>query len=43
VLNVNGANIVHTRDLDHATRTQSPVWRISVSRNGQQMSVVFGG
>ena len=43
VLNVNGNNIVRTSDLERATKTQSPLWRISVSRNGQQMSVVFGG
>jgi S1-C subfamily serine protease len=43
VLNVNGNNIMHTSDLERATKTQSPVWRIGVSRNGQQMSVVFGG
>jgi S1-C subfamily serine protease len=43
VLNVNGNNIMHTSDLDRATKTPSPMWRISVSRNGQQMSVVFGG
>jgi Do/DeqQ family serine protease len=43
VLNVNGTNILHTSDLERATKTQSPLWRISVSRNGQEMSVVFGG
>jgi Do/DeqQ family serine protease len=43
VLVVNNNTISHTRDLDRATREQSRLWRISVSRNGQQMSVVFGG
>ena len=43
VLSVNNTAIAHTRDLDRATRDQSRLWRISVSRNGQQMSVVFGG
>jgi Do/DeqQ family serine protease len=43
VLVVNNNTIAHTRDLDRATREQSRLWRISVSRNGQQMSVVFGG
>ena len=43
VLSVNNTTIAHTRDLDRATRDQSRLWRISVSRNGQQMSVVFGG
>jgi Do/DeqQ family serine protease len=43
VLVVNSTTIAHTRDLDRATREQNRLWRISVSRNGQQMSVVFGG
>jgi Do/DeqQ family serine protease len=43
VLLVNSMTIAHTRDLDRATREQNRLWRISVSRNGQQMSVVFGG
>ena len=43
VLSVNNTAIAHTRDLDRATRDQSRLWRVSVSRNGQQMSVVFGG
>src|SRR5262245_30309125 len=43
VLVVNNYTIAHTRDLDRATREQNRLWRISVSRNGHQMSVVFGG
>jgi Do/DeqQ family serine protease len=43
VLVVNNTTIAHTRDLDRVTREQSRVWRVSVSRNGQQMSVQFGG
>ncbi len=43
VLVVNDTTIARTRDLDRATREQNRLWRISVSRNGQQMSVVFGG
>jgi S1-C subfamily serine protease len=43
VLTVNNTAIAHTRDLDRATKEQSRLWRISVSRNGQRMSVVFGG
>ncbi len=43
VLAVNNTTIARTRDLDRATREQNRLWRISVSRNGQQMSVVFGG
>jgi len=43
VLAVNNTTITRTRDLDRATREQNRLWRISVSRNGQQMSVVFGG
>ena len=42
VLAVNGTKIVHTHDLDRVTRAHSPLWRISVSRDGQQMSVLFG-
>lgn len=43
VLAVNNTRITHTRDLDRATREQNRLWRVSVSRNGQQLSMVVGG
>jgi S1-C subfamily serine protease len=43
VLSVNDAKIEQTRDLDRATKEQSRVWRVTIQRNGQRMSVVFGG
>ena len=43
VLMVNNTKIEQTRDLDQATREQSRAWRVTIQRNGQQMSVVFGG
>ena len=43
VLSVNEAKIEQTRDLDRVTREQSRVWRVTIQRNGQRMSVVFGG
>jgi len=43
VLQVNNAKIERTPDLDRATRERSRVWRVTILRNGQQMSVVFGG
>ncbi|MGZ5835606.1 MAG: DegQ family serine endoprotease [Xanthobacteraceae bacterium] len=43
VLAVNNAKIEQTRDLERATREQSHAWRVTIQRNGQQMSVVFNG
>jgi Do/DeqQ family serine protease len=43
VLSVNSQKIVQTRDLEKATSQQSRVWRITIKRGGQQMSVVLGG
>jgi S1-C subfamily serine protease len=43
VLSVNNEKIVRTADLDRVTRTPSRVWRITLVRGGQQISVVFGG
>ena len=40
---VNGADIRKTNDLKRAAETQSRVWRITILRGGQQVSVVFGG
>ena len=43
ILEVNGAHIGKTRDLDTASKTQSASWRIVLSRRGQKISAVFGG
>jgi S1-C subfamily serine protease len=43
VASVNGQNIAKTRDLDRIAGQQSRVWRITIQRGGQQMSVVLGG
>jgi Do/DeqQ family serine protease len=43
VLMVNDAKIEQTSDLDRATREQARAWRVTIQRNGQQKSVVFGG
>jgi Do/DeqQ family serine protease len=43
VLSVNNQEIAKTRDLQRATAQESRVWRITIKRGGQQMSVVLGG
>ena len=43
VLEVNGQKIVKTADLEKAARENSRLWRITVIRGGQQLSVVLGG
>jgi Do/DeqQ family serine protease len=43
VLSVNNQKISKTRDLEHATSQPSRVWRITIIRGGQQMSVVLSG
>ena len=43
VLTVNNTKIEKTGDLDRIAREQSRAWRVTIQRNGQQMSVVFGG
>ncbi|HZP71603.1 MAG TPA: DegQ family serine endoprotease [Pseudolabrys sp.] len=40
---VNGERIARTSDLERLSRTQSRAWRIVIVRNGQKISVVFGG
>ncbi|HWW46698.1 MAG TPA: DegQ family serine endoprotease [Xanthobacteraceae bacterium] len=40
---VNGKAIARTSDLERATRDPSRLWRITVVRNGQQISVMLGG
>jgi Do/DeqQ family serine protease len=43
VLSVNNQKIAKTRDLEKATAQPSRVWRITIMRGGQQMSVVLSG
>jgi len=43
VLSVNNQKIAKTRDLEKATSQPSRVWRITIMRGGQQMSVVLSG
>jgi Do/DeqQ family serine protease len=43
VLSVNGAAIEKTSDLVRATERASRLWRITIQRDGQRVSVVFGG
>jgi Do/DeqQ family serine protease len=43
VLAVNDAKIERTRDLERAANERARAWRVTIQRNGQQMSVVFGG
>jgi len=43
VLSVNNANIAKTRDLERVAGQQSRLWRITIMRGGQQMSVELRG
>jgi S1-C subfamily serine protease len=43
VISVNNQKIAKTRDLERATSQSSRVWRITIMRGGQQMSVVLSG
>jgi len=43
VLSVNNEKIAHTRDLERVTKQPSRLWRITIVRGGQQISVVLGG
>jgi len=43
IVAVNGQKIAHTSDLVRATKEQSRLWRITLVRGGQQLSVVLGG
>jgi Do/DeqQ family serine protease len=43
VLSVNNQKIAKTRDLEKATSQQTRVWRITIQRGGQQISVVLSG
>jgi Do/DeqQ family serine protease len=43
ILNVNNQKIAKTADLERVTREPSRFWRITVLRDGQQISVTLGG
>ena len=43
VLSVNGEKIGKSRDLERLTNDGGRVWRITIVRAGQQLSVVLGG
>jgi Do/DeqQ family serine protease len=43
VQTVNNERIARTADLERATKNPARVWRITLMRGGQQISVVFGG
>ena len=43
VIAVNDEQIATTADLQRAVAKQSRVWRVTIRRGGQQISVVFGG
>jgi S1-C subfamily serine protease len=43
VVSVNNQKIAKTRDLERATSQPNRVWRITIMRGGQQMSVVLSG
>jgi len=43
VVSINNEQIATTSDLEKAIAKQSRLWRVTISRAGQQISVVFGG
>jgi S1-C subfamily serine protease len=43
IAEVNGEKIARTRDLDRAAKERQRLWRITIVRGGQQISVTFGG
>jgi Do/DeqQ family serine protease len=43
IVAVNGQKILHTSDLAKATREPSRVWRVTLLRGGQQLSIAIGG
>jgi Do/DeqQ family serine protease len=43
IAQVNDAKIERTRDLDRIAKTSSRLWRITIVRGGQSISVTFGG
>ena len=43
VVSVNDEKIERTRDLDRATQEASRLWRVTIMRGGQPISVTFRG
>jgi S1-C subfamily serine protease len=43
VLSINGERVTSSADLERLTRERSRLWRITISRGGQQISVMLGG
>jgi S1-C subfamily serine protease len=43
VLQVNNQKITKTQDLARVTGQQNRIWRVTIKRNGQQVSVVLSG
>jgi Do/DeqQ family serine protease len=43
VAEVNGEKIARTRDLERAAKERQRLWRITIMRGGQSISVTFGG
>jgi S1-C subfamily serine protease len=43
ITEVNGDKITRTRDLDRLTRDRQRLWKITIVRGGQTLSVTFGG
>jgi len=43
IVSVNNERIARTRDLERVASQQNRLWRITIEREGKQVSVVFGG
>jgi Do/DeqQ family serine protease len=43
IAEVNGEKIARTRDLDRVSKERQRLWRITIVRGGQSISVTFGG
>ena len=43
MVSVNDEKIERTRDLDRATQEASRLWRVTIMRGGQPISVTFRG
>ncbi|HEX2537281.1 MAG TPA: DegQ family serine endoprotease [Pseudolabrys sp.] len=43
IVDVNGAKIERTRDLEKASESPARSWRVTIQRGGQRISAVFGG
>ena len=43
ILSVNNELIATTSELERVAAKESRVWRITIVRNGQQISVIFSG